>query len=236
MGWWRTACVVALAWPFAAMAEEAVIGPRMTSFLGVEGAFDGAHIASGFDATLGGQLDRRGFVVRMTGGSGFSRFRIDPALPDRVGEIVQTGRLLAGWREAGSWGEARLMAGLAVEHRRLSPALPDRHLGLAVGPALALDAWLTPHPLLAVQVQAAYTTAMHAWTVRLAPGLALGDGLFAGPEAVLSGHHGTLRTRLGWHLTGLRLGPLGVRLSGGWAFDRGGRNGAYGGLALWRHH
>lgn len=236
MGWWRTACVVALAWPIAAKAEQPVVGPRITTFLGIEGAFDGAHIVSGFDATLGGQVDGRGFVVRMTGGSGLSRFRLDPILPDRIGEAVQTGRLLAGWRAAGSWGELRLWAGLAMESRRLSPALPDRHLGVALGPAAGLDAWLTPHPRLAVQIHAGYTSAMQAWTVRLAPGLAIADGLFTGPEAMVSGHHGSLRTRLGWHLTGLRLGPLGARLSGGWAFDRGGRSGAYAGLALWRQH
>ncbi|WP_439575224.1 cellulose biosynthesis protein BcsS [Phreatobacter sp.] len=236
MGLRRVIGVLVLVWSGAAAAGEPVIGPRITSFLGIEGAFDGAHLSSGFDVTLGGQVDRRGFVARLTGGSGVSRFRIDPVLPDRVGEITQTGRLLAGWREAGAWGEVRLLAGLALEHRRLSPALPDRHLGLAIGPAVALDAWLTPHPAVAVQVHAAYTTAMQAWTVRVAPGLAVGEGLFTGPEASLSGHHGTLRTRLGWHLTGLRLGPLGLRVSGGWAFDRGGRNGAYGGIALWRNH
>lgn len=236
MGVWRIAGILAVAWPFAAAAAEPRSGPRFTSFLGIEGAFDGAHLSSGFDATLGGQIDRRGFLVRMSGGSGVSRFRIDPALPDRVAEITQTGRLLAGWREAGPWGEVRLLAGLALEGRRLSPAMPDRHLGLAFGPAVALDAWLTPHPRVAVQVHAGYTTAMQAWTVRLAPGLAVADGLFTGPEAALSGHRGTLRTRLGWHLTGLRLGPLGVRVSGGWAFDRGGRAGPYAGLALWREH
>ncbi len=210
--------------------------PRFTSFLGVEGAFDGAHLSAGVDATLGSHVDGRGMALRASGGTGLSKFRADPLLPDRIVEVTQSARLLIGWRESGSWGVATLFVGGAMEGRRIVPALPDPTTGLRYGPAVVLDAWLKPMDRVAVQVFADYTSAYRAATLRLAPGYDIHDGVFVGPEATLGFHHGTLRTRLGLHVTGLRLGPLQFRLSGGWAMDRGGRAGPYGALAAWRSY
>jgi hypothetical protein len=210
--------------------------PRFTSFLGIEGAFDGAHLSAGVDATLGSHVDGRGIALRASGGTGLSKFRADPLLPDRIVEVTQSARLLIGWRESGSWGVATLFVGGAMEGRRIVPALPDPNTGLRYGPAVVLDAWLKPMDRVAVQVFADYTSAYRAATLRLAPGYDIHDGVFIGPEATLGFHHGTLRTRLGLHVTGLRLGPLQFRLSGGWAMDRGGRAGPYGALAAWRSY
>lgn len=229
-------CVMTLWLATAPAAAEAVL-PRVTTFLGVEGAFDGGHFSAGVDATIGSHVDGRGFALRATAGTGLSRFRADPLLPGRIVEVTQAARLLLGWRESGSWGIATLFVGGALESRRLAPALLfDTQTGTRFGPAVVLDAWLKPMERVAVHVFADYTTAYRAGTLRVAPGYDIGDGLFVGPEGTLSVHHGTLRTRLGFHVTGLRLGPVGLRLSGGWAMDRGGRSGPYGALSLWRSH
>lgn len=231
---WGVWGVFAVAWlPAAALAETAG-ERRFTSFLGIDAAFDGFHVSSGFDLSPWQRADGRGVTVRVTAGTGLSRFRIDPALPDRVAEVTTTARLMAGWREQGGWGSATLFAGLAVETRRLSPALPDPHLGTRIGPAVALDAWLTPADRVAVQIYATYATPFDAASLRLAPGYRVGDGIHIGPEATFSAHHGTLRTRLGLHVTGFMVGPVGLRLSGGYARDRGGAGGFYAGLSLWR--
>ena len=229
-------CVMKL-WLATAPAAAEVVSPRVTTFLGIEGAFDGGHFSAGVDATIGSHVDGRGFALRATAGTGLSQFRADPLLPGRIVEVTQTARLLLGWRESGSWGVATLFIGGALESRRLVPALLwDTQTGTRFGPAIALDAWLKPMERVAVHVFADYTTAYHAGTLRVAPGYDIGDGLFVGPEGTLSFHHGTLRTRLGLHVTGLRLGTLGLRFSGGWAMDRAGRAGPYGAMSLWRNY
>jgi hypothetical protein len=233
---WMASCYVIFGLLSPVSAGAGPVGPRFTSFLGVEGAFDGLHLSAGVDATLGSHVDGRGFALRATGGTGLSKFRADPLLPDRIVEVTQSARLLIGWRETGAWGVATLFIGGAMEGRRLVPALPDANSGLRYGPAIVLDAWLRPMDRVAVQVFADYTTAYGAATLRVAPGYDIHDGIFVGPEATLSFHHGTLRTRVGLHATGLRLGPVRVRLSGGWAMDRGGRSGPYGALSAWRSY
>lgn len=225
-----------VAWLSTAQAAEGSDASRFTSFLGFEGAFDGFHLSSGLDAAVGTHAEGRGLVLRFAAGSGVSRFRIDPLLPDRVLEASGTVRAMSGWRQSGWWGSATLLVGLAAETRRLSPALPDPHLGTRLGPAIAADAWLTPTERVAVQVYAAYATPFAAASLRLAPGYDIGKGVFVGPEASFSAHHGTLRSRLGLHVTGITIGTVGLRLSGGYAADRGGRAGLYGGLSLWRRY
>ncbi len=233
---WGAWAAIIVAWLSAASAAAGSDATRFTSFLGLEGVFDGFHVSSGFDAALGTSTERGGVVLRFNAGSGLSRFRIDPLLPDRVVEASGTMRAMLGWRQAGWWGSATLFAGLGAETRRLSPALPDPHLGTRLGPAIALDAWLTPYERVAVQVYAAYATPFAAASLRLAPGYDIGKGVFVGPEASFSGHHGTLRSRLGLHVTGITIGTVGLRLSGGYAADRGGRAGLYGGVSLWRRY
>lgn len=209
---------------------------RYTSFLGIEGAFDGAYLSAGVDATLGSHVDGRGIALRATGGTGLARFRMDPLQPVRIVEVTQSARLLLGWRETGSWGVATLFVGGAMEGRRISPALPDPHVGLRYGPAVVFDAWLKPMERVAVHVFADYTSAYRAATLSVAPGYEIGHGLFVGPEGTLSLHHGTLRARIGLHATGFRVGPLGLRVSAGWAMDRDGKSGPYGGLSAWRRY
>jgi hypothetical protein len=236
MGLWVASCYVVMALLLTATAAAGPIGPRFTSFLGFDGAFDGVHLSAGVDATLGSHVDGRGIALRATGGTGLSKFRADPLLPDRIVEVTKSARLLVGWRESGSWGVATLFLGGAMEGRRIVPALPDPQTGFRFGPAVVLDAWLKPMDRLAVHVFADATTAYRAATLRVAPGYDIHDGIFVGPEATLGFHHGTLRTRIGLHATGLRLGPVRVRLSGGWAMDRGGRSGPYGALSAWRSY
>jgi hypothetical protein len=233
---WRAWGTIAVAWLPGVALADAPAERRFTSFFGLDGAFDGFHLSSGFDALTVRHGEGRGLALRITAGTGMSRFRIDPVLRDRVLETTTTARLLAGWREQGHWGSATLFAGLALETRRLSPALPDPHVGTRIGPVVTLDAWLTPYERVAVQLYATYATPFAAASLRVAPGYDIGGGIYVGPEATFSAHHGTLRTRLGLHATGITVGPVGLRLSAGFAQDRGGRSGAYAGLSLWRRY
>lgn len=229
------ACLAAVA-PHATAEEEPPRPATALAYTELQFSFDGANLASGVDFTLGQPIDSRGLVIRIGGNTGWSRFVIDPALPFKLTEISQSGRLMLGWRETGSWGTATLFAGLGIESRRLVPNLIDPDTGTRAGAAVALDAWLKPWDRIAIQTYLGYTTAFDAWTVKLAPGYDIGHAIHVGPEVGWSRHHGSERLRLGGHITGLQFFAYGIRLSGGYARDRGGRGGAYAALSVWHRY
>lgn len=202
-----------------------------TLFGSVEAAFDGAYVTTGIDLPL---PTVPGAVMRVTAGSGVSWLRPNPGYPFPALEVKQAGRLLFGWRESGAWGVATLFGGLAVEHRALPRGFLDPQTGTRLGPAMVLDAWLKPVERVSVQVYAELAMPYSIASFRVAPGYEVASGVFVGPEASIGLHHGTMRSRAGLHITGLRVWDVGLRLSGGYAVDRGGRGGAYGGLSLWR--
>lgn len=227
---------VIFACAFAPVSVAAELRPPATFFASIEGTFDGLHASTGIDLPLTTLQSGGALMVRIATGSGLSRWPADPRDPFPVLEVKQSARLLMGWRFSGSWGVATLFGGLAVERRVLPQGFPDPQTGLRVGPAVVFDAWLKPMERVAVQVYAEIATPYSAASLRIAPGYEVAERIFVGPEASVGLHHGTLRSRAGLHVTGLRIGDVGLRLSGGYAQDRGGRGGAYGTLSLWRNY
>jgi hypothetical protein len=236
--WLASSCILWVGAPCGALADEAEKPPAPTAlaYTGLELGFDGAHVSSGVDFTLGQPIDGRGLVVRIGGSTGWSRFQIDPAIAFKISEISQSGRLMVGWRETGSWGTVTAFAGLGIETRRLIPNLIDPQTGTRTGPAVAIDAWLTPIDRIAVQAYIGATTGFGAWTIKIAPGYRIAANVHVGPELTLSRHHGSERLRIGAHITGLQVFAYGIRLSAGFAQDRGGRSGAYAAFAIWHRY
>lgn len=218
---------------------EASAGPGPTGvlvFSGADGAFDGAHASSGVERAFSGTLDARGLVARITAGSGYAVYPRAPALPVRVVDQTETARLLIGWRETGGYGTVTVFAGLAYENRRVTPRILDDRVGRQIGPAVVVDAWLTPAARVSVQAFAAYATAHGSASLRVAPGYEVASGVHVGPEFGYGAHHGSQRLRFGVHATGLKVMALNLRLSGGYAHTPHGRAGAYASLGLWRRY
>ncbi|WP_168201759.1 cellulose biosynthesis protein BcsS [Phreatobacter aquaticus] len=236
--WLASSCILWVCAGCGALADEVEKPPAPTALAYAEfgGTFDGAHVSSGVDFTLGQPIDARGLIVRIGGNTGWSRFQIDPAIAFKVSEVSQSGRLMLGWRETGSWGTVTAFAGVGIESRRLIPNLIDPQTGTRAGPAFAIDAWLTPFDRVAVQAYLGTTTAFGAWTLKIAPGYRVAANVHVGPEITWSRHHGSERLRVGGHVTGLQVFAYGIRLSGGYAQDRGGRGGAYAALSLWHRY
>ena len=236
--WLVSCCTFVIGALSGALADDSdsKLLPTVLAYTELGGAFDGAHVSSGVDFALAQPIDARGFVIRISGNTGWSRFQIDPAYAFKISEISQSARLMLGWRETGSWGTVTTFAGLGIESRRLIPNLIDPHTGTRTGPAFAIDAWLTPLDRVAVQAYLGYTTGFGAWTVKIAPGYRLAANVHVGPEVTWSRHHESDRLRIGAHVTGLQLFDYGIRLSGGYAQDRGGKGGAYAALTLWHRY
>ncbi|MCC5977548.1 MAG: cellulose biosynthesis protein BcsS [Salinarimonas sp.] len=73
------------------------------------------------------------------------------------------------------------------------------------------------------------TAAPSVWA-RVAGGVAVADGVFAGPELAGYLEPDYREWRIGAHVTGMRLGPLHLRFSGGMVMPEGGRSDVYLGL------
>lgn len=65
---------------------------------------------------------------------------------------------------------------------------------------------------------------------RLAGGIEIADGVFAGPELTGYAEPGYREWRVGAHVTGWRVGPARLRFAGGISMPEGGRNDVYLGL------
>lgn len=225
-----SAWVLCLALLSPAMADPPPI--RAQIMAGAEGSFDGANLSLGFDHTLGASLDGNGWILRGSGSYGRSSW---PAFGlGGMDDQVSGGRVMIGHRQSDQGGTLTLFAGVAAETRAVDWG--DRRTGLRIGPALALDAWLTPLPRVAIAVFAQATTAHWAATVRLAPSFEVTSGLHVGPEVTWSRHHGAERWRLGGFIQKALPSGMGLRLAIGRAHDPQGRAGAYGALALWRRY
>ncbi|WP_439496819.1 cellulose biosynthesis protein BcsS [Bosea sp. (in: a-proteobacteria)] len=104
-----------------------------------------------------------------------------------------------------------------------------------MGPRLQADLWARPTGTTMVQA-AAYLSSLdrRAW-LRVAPGWAIRQDLYAGPEIELYRQDGYHKLRVGLHLTGLRLFGLTWRLAGGWQRTNHRSSEAYATLGLhWR--
>ena len=73
-----------------------------------------------------------------------------------------------------------------------------------------------------------YSTSGGAYYSRFKAGLAISEGVFAGPEMLFLGDNHYTQYRVGLHLTGLRFGALQFGVSGGLVVDKAQGNGAYG--------
>jgi hypothetical protein len=218
-------------------ASEAPRTPTRLSFYGFDGASDGIYSSFGFERATEAGLDARGAVIRAVFGSGLSRYRTgeDRAL---VLENTISARILGGWRQAGSWGIATIFVGLGVEYRRLQTTefAGLGPTGLKIGPAIAIDSWLTPWPKIAVQAQINFSTAQNAASVRLAPGYEWTEGSHVGIETIWSTHHESSRFKLGPFIAGGTPFGFDARLSGGLTRDPGGRSGFYASFAIWKRN
>ncbi len=81
--------------------------------------------------------------------------------------------------------------------------------------------------------QARYSTISKSYLVQAKTGVAIGPGLYAGPEVTYTGGtRGFAHFRLGAHITGVKMGPALLGLSSGFVRDRHLGSGIYGGSFL----
>jgi hypothetical protein len=218
--------------------EDLFIRPedQRTVLFGSMDAGRSVFASAGAKQTLTGPLDRTGFVAMEATGFGLTqeRFRSGGVdLPAR--RLVHQAGLLAGYQWASN---GLFVAGLAgIEGHREQVLVADRiyrHAEPRLGIRGQVEVWAHPTAsTLLTTTLVAGSTRSSLWG-RASAGLRLFSNLFVGPEATVYVTPTYRELRLGGHVTGVSLGLVQLRLSGGWMMDDAHGHGApYGGLTAW---
>ncbi|KIZ46988.1 MULTISPECIES: cellulose biosynthesis protein BcsS [Rhodopseudomonas] len=170
-------------------------------------------------------LDSDGFIVRMFASDGIEHYRTPTV--DYATNIVRAS-LLPGWRFKRGAFELKLFAGLDLEHHHLTPDVIDAPLrGTTIGARLAAEIWAQPIPELMLASSFYVTTIGHGYGARVAAGWRLYDRFWVGPELCGAADELSRQTKIGVHLTGLRIGQSEWSAAAGYVDDSYHRSGPY---------
>jgi len=170
-------------------------------------------------------LNSDGFIVRLFASDGIDRYRTRTAT-----FITDTFRasLLPGWRFKRGAFEFKLFAGLDLEQQTPTPASGAAWLrGITPGLRVAAETWLEPVPEIMLATSFYVTTIGTGYGARGAAGWRLFDQAWIGPELCGSADQFSRQTRLGVHLTGLRIAELEWSVAAGYLADSHHRSGVY---------
>lgn len=190
-------------------------------FGGAEGRGSSLGVTMGFKLAAPPSPDRPGLVVMGLAYAGASLARAPPAeggfwyAPH--GAIAAS--LLVGgqWAVPGGVFTAAIGPGVA-RRQQAEPTGAPRWLATGYGPVALAELWVHPRAdLLVAGTLVASGAGENLWARAAFGTRAIGEA-FVGPEATLYTDATYRELRLGVHLTGVKIGDLSLRLSGGVAF------------------
>ena len=213
--------------PLADLAADRFSGgPGHASLL--FGGYDlwrnGASLYGGFE-WFGGGTAENGPVVRLMASEALERYQAGRFT--YINDISRAS-VLAGWRFKSGAFELKILAGPDLEHRASTPDIRDkRWRGSHAGLRLALDGWAEPTPDTMLAYSFYATTVASSYGARIAAGWRVLDMLWWGPEMSGSADEFSRQTRIGLHLSGLRIAAMEWSAAAGYVRDSFGRAGVY---------
>ncbi len=197
---------------------------------------------SGIKHSLSGDIEAPGpIAMAMTNiGATRERWEAPDGFTAYLPRMTRITRLYFGRQDNTALGFVTVAAGIEIRRaQKLGDDALPRWQAPEIGAAVIGELWREA-PLVRRDEQSGRLWLTHLtvmagsvkpslWT-RIAIGPSLGDGVFIGPEATLYLEPDYREVRLGAHLTGMRLGPLKLRLAGGIVMPDGGRSDVYIGL------
>lgn len=192
---------------------------------GVDVSESGFYTYLGGGTRLGGDMDTSGPLVRVQVGYG----EFDQVLPTgNVDGSVTAGNLMLGYQWVGMRTRVTGYAGVDFQDHDL-PATPLSPVaGSNWGAKAQLEVYSQPSDDVMLLGIGSYSTANDSYFVLGKAGVRVGGNLFLGPEAGTLGNERFDQWRVGGHLTGFQLGPVGVGASVGYVENDPGDNGIYG--------
>ena len=230
---YSVACTALLLAPGPAAADPSPSELSRTLFFsGVDVSSISSFSWAGADVALSGR-DLSGPVLRLMGGAGAYDYQADHVDGGEVHAGVVLGEALAGWRHIGPGLAAAAFAGAEIEDHRLDREDSENRVsGTELGARLAAEVNWQPGERTRLEASAAYGTAFEFHRVRVAAGVAIWRGMYAGAEAESFGNIESDQHRLGLTLDGVRAGRFGFKASAGALRDGDGEVGAYGRLGM----
>jgi opacity protein-like surface antigen len=172
-------------------------------------------------------LDTSGLRFYMMGEAGTYKY---PAGGNSIRGVYEGGDALAGYAFEGDNYSINLLAGLNAVNHTLSDVDPENAVqGSRLGAKVRADAWINPTPKTLTYGEAEYSTAFSTYYTKLKLGYDLtGKEIFIGPEVAALGDERYNQWRVGGHVTQMKLGPVQIDVSAGYANDSVVGSGAYG--------
>jgi Cellulose biosynthesis protein BcsS len=220
--------MLVLAWP--AFAESLEEKPREldTVLFGSLDAGRSAFVSAGVKRTLGGSLDRDGFILMVGAAAGGAPER-GPLMSGTTFQPAAQAYAMLGHQWMLGRATLSVLAGPEFDAEMDAPSA-WRSARTRFGLRGQLELWAHPTPAtLATATLIAGSARGHLWA-RVSGGYAFWPGVFLGPEASFYAREDDREWRLGAHLTGLKWGRFNFRLSGGYLHADDGQAGAYFGL------
>ena len=200
-------------------------------YFGIDAAAHGSLVGyAGILAAPSG-MHQSGLRISAFGMHGRYRYFSDPT---QVEARFESADLLIGWSELFGNGAITLAVGGNFQNHRLHPSDPDNSVrGAELGFKVQGDIWANPTPSTLVFALASYSTAFNTYYALGRAGYDFaGNQVFIGPEIGTLGNDRTDQVRVGAHVTGLKLGPAKITISGGWLNQRDEGPGGYAAAAV----
>jgi len=172
-------------------------------------------------------LDQSGIRVRLSGVAG----KYDYTTSDLgvIDGVFQQGALLVGYEWVSPQIKVAGLVGGEVVHNSITPNDPNNPVkGTTGGFKVGVDFYCNPTDATMLSGVATFSTNHDAYYGRAKFGVAVGDQLYVGPEAMLLGDDFFHQWRIGGHTSGFRIGPIQAGVSGGYLYDYVRGSGGYG--------
>jgi hypothetical protein len=172
-------------------------------------------------------LDQSGMRVRLSGVAG----KYDYASSDLgiINGVLEQGAFLVGYEWVGRQIKVAGFVGAEAAHNSITPNDPNNSVkGTYGGLKLGVDFYSNPTDATMLSGVATFSTNHDAYYVRAKFGVAVGDQLYVGPEALLLGDDFFHQLRIGGHTSGFKIGPIQAGVSGGYLYDYVRGSGGYG--------
>jgi Cellulose biosynthesis protein BcsS len=175
-----------------------------------------------------GGFDRDGLLFKFLLSGGLYRYNAGSLGGGRVIGTEVLAQVLPGWEIKRGPVEAKIFFGPEIQQHRLRPDDPDNRLrGRALGLRLAIDLWAEPSVATMAAADASLSSIGGNYSARAAFGWRVLDRFYAGPETQVYGGDGYSQTRLGAHVTSLKIGATEWSVGAGWALDSDRRSSPY---------
>ncbi len=202
---------------------------RVLYFSGFDLWREGASSYGGLQWAPAG-LNNDGFTLKLLLAGGQYRYTAGTT------EITGTNFLAAalpGWRIKRGNFEAKIFAGLDLQHHFLSPDDPNNSLrGTHAGLRVGADLWWEPTHKLMVASSLSGSTVGTNFGARVALGWRLFERCWVGPEIETMGDEIYRQYRVGVHITSLKYGAFEWAFGAGYSEDSDHRAGFYGRFSL----